>query len=215
MQLDPELYRNFTQRPFLGCILAASLVLTACTPMPPKPEQAVPTYQKPAVDPDLVTMPGYDKSLAGNSLMGVKPMTLDELNHCAVKIDSIHKDSKHYQAEGADIKHKKAELLAQQRKLEAQRANVNTYNAKDVNAFNAKGKNLMTRIKAHNSHVKSLNNEITQMNSRVNDFKTNCAERVYRSSDKLKLSLALQKAIESSSTTSDIPLLDEEPVGTE
>ncbi len=183
----------------LSCIL-----LSACQSSQPKSQALV---EK--VDPDIVVMPGLGSKRGATALMGVKPMTFDELSACASKIDSFQQQSRHLKAQDSKIASRKNELDAQTNALEAERTKINTHSSKQVQDFNNRTEHSRKAISQFNADITAYNAKSTEADALNNEINASCANRAYRRSDYGKLAADLRTAIESRSETTDIPLIDD------
>ncbi|MCQ8128868.1 hypothetical protein [Methylomonas rivi] len=185
--------------------LLATAVLSACQTLPSK--QSSVAAQVP--DPDIVTMPSLGKNAAsGSGLLGVKPMTQEELTACAHHIVNIRQQSADLHTESTGLAGASRELETQNQALENERNSVKFNNSKQVNEFNKRVTRNRSEINAHNAAVTSYNDKANALNLLQNQYNTVCSSRAYRRSDYASLTPALKTAIESKSEFSDIPLID-------
>lgn len=189
--------------PYNAYILITTLIiaLSGCAPTQVRNNQAI--------DPDIVPMSGFGGNAASGSLVGVKPLTLEELTQCAVMIDKANKYSAQLKVRHTEIASKNAKLKAQVKHIDAWRPRVNTRSLKQVKAFNSAISQNRSAISQFNAVVQGYNVKVNEFNSRNNDFTISCAQRSYRQSDVVRLAADLRLAVESKSEKSDIPLIDE------
>ncbi|MCX7086778.1 MAG: hypothetical protein NTV00_01860 [Methylococcales bacterium] len=197
-------YRTFT------VIMTVSVFLSACAP-------ASLTTQAPEADADAdadadtdrVVMPSVGKTPASTPLLDTKPMTFQTLSVCATKISHLKKEATQFKAEGVQFAKRKIDIDLKNQTLNVERAAINTKQSKQVEAFNRRLKQAQFDTKQFNSSVHAFNTRLSRLHSRSDAVNTSCAQRTFKHADILRLPPNLRMAIESSSETMDIPLLEE------
>ncbi|MFI3137407.1 MAG: hypothetical protein QX197_11590 [Methylococcaceae bacterium] len=189
-------YRTFT------VIMTVSVFLSACAP-------SSLTTQAPEADADIVVMPSVGKTSASTPLLDTKPMTFQTLSVCATKISHLKKEATQFQAEGMQLAQKKIDIDLKNQALNVERAAINTKQSKQVEVFNRRLKQAQFDTKQFNSSVHAFNTRLSRLHSRSDAVNTSCAQRTFKHADILRLPPNLRMAIELSSETMDIPLLEE------
>ena len=204
-QITKPLIGNTMTKSGTFILLASCFILTACQSHQPKTE--APIVEE--ADPDIVVMPGVGENSGSSSLLGVKPMTLDELTNCAKKISSIREHTVQLKVEDLRLARRKKELEQVNQALEIERSTVDIKNIKKVNDFNKRLKQSMTNIGQFDAEINKYNSDQSEQMIRTNEFNTSCASRSFRQSDIARLTQELRDAIETSSEVSDIPLTED------
>ena len=180
------------------------IFLSGCQ-ISPKPEPTA--AEQP--DPDIVVMPGFGDSEVSSLLVGVKPMTFEELAKCGTKLVNLKKESAQSKADNRKLSIQKAELDKQYQSTEVERSKVNVASTKQVDNFNKLVNQNRKLISQYNDSVNAHNSKASAIVIQTNDFNTFCAGRSYRQSDFNRLPPNLSTAIASNSEISDIPLIEE------
>lgn len=192
--------------PLRHAAILGGLLISACQSPQPKIDS-----NRALLDGDIIVMEGRG-GLAGKqgtlSLMGIQPMTFEELSHCADNIvDSNHRQ-KQLDSANRQLFAQQAELDRQTKALDAERAVVDVHSASQVNAYNKRVEQNRVSISQFNSNVATYNAKANQLNGMINQFNAACANRGYRRSDYARLSEQLRLAIQTRSEATDIPLIE-------
>jgi uncharacterized protein (DUF342 family) len=182
-------------------LISVHLLLSACSGSRPHAVQA---------EDDLVNISNLGETNKSSSLIGVKPMSFEELTDCAKKAEEMRKNSIILKSSLTELALKKESLKKENVKLETDRASMDKYNTKAVISFNKRIEQNSAALSELNGEVNHYNKKILEENTQQNEFNINCAKRPYRYSDLSRLTIDIRHAIESISEKSDIPLMQEE-----
>ncbi len=113
--------RAFVLVAFLSCLLPACATSPS---IPTSPPNTQPPISK-ETDPDIVVMSGFGTNRASGSILGLKPMTFEELSNCGTKIKSIKEDHARFKAEDSNFARRQVELERQGRAFDIERPSIN------------------------------------------------------------------------------------------
>ena len=152
----------------------------------------------PAVDPDIVYMPGAGGA-AGARNLSLPPMTFDELLNCAYKVRDLNQQDSDLDA--ANKRNDSSRLLLQQQGdgLDGERSRVNTRDGKAVDDYNRRLDAYQAAVKTFNAELDKYNAAIDARNLVRNTFNAQCANRPYRRSDYAKIPASLRAVIDANS----------------
>lgn len=153
---------------------------------------------RPAVDPDIVYMPGVGGA-AGAANLNLPPMTFDELLNCAYKVRDLNEQDARIDAEAARTTQVRGQLEQRGNGLDAERATVNTRDGKAVDNYNSRLEAHRKAVDAFNLDVQKHNATIDARNQLRNTFNAGCANRPYRRSDYARIPAALRAIIDANS----------------
>jgi len=188
-------------------ILLHCLLLVSCASAPTIPIN--PPEQPAQVDPDIVSMPGIGVQGQDNSLVGVKPMTFEELSACSSQIARHNADSDQLKIDNAKLVQRKEALEQETTQRETERLSVDAHNIQQVNDFNKRIEQDRATAIDINAAVTALNGQVSALNNRQNEFNVACANRAYRHSDLMRLPKDLRLSTVLTSKNSDLPLIED------
>lgn len=190
---------------FLMLLVDLSLILLSACQTPQK-LQSQSTEEN---DSDIIVMQGFGGDRQPSSLLGVKPMTFEEMASCAKNIDYLHKKSLSLKVKNAKIDNKKSDFKKKSAALDNERSSVDVKSSKKVADFNKRLEELGAAISKLDKEVDAYNEDVASMSLETNQYNLSCANRSYRQSDIAKLPSELRDAITLNSQESDIPIQEE------
>lgn len=191
----------------------SSLFLSACLSPKPKVDTT-----KALLDGDVVMLEGRGGWVGKQgtlSLMGVAPMSYEELTHCGNTVIEANQRQSQLNAANQQLSTQKADLARQETALNALRPAVDVHSKQQVDAFNERVKQNQANISQFNANVNAFNAKVHELNGLNNQFNAACAHRGYRPSDYARLSSQQRFALETKSEKTDIPLIEDAAVGGE
>lgn len=181
--------------------LFSLIILSAC--------QTTPKTTVELSDPDIVFMSGFGGTGISNGLLGVKPMTFEELKSCGTKVNQLNKESNRLKVEFNKNQQIKKELDLETKAIDNDRLKINVTSFIEVAEFNKRLERTRELISQLDVKIEKYNLDIEANNLLSNQFNLGCASRSYRQSDMKRLPSELLEPILTVSKVSNVPISED------